>query len=169
MDHRGLFSCESVLRQSIGFHWQPNWSGHVLQSATSCKLRVIEQEGVGATEYVPSIHHWASLSRSLVRAILRLHSSKIPYHNEYHIISGLLDKYTLNNDREIIVFASTAKDAERIAQMLEYCSFTILLAHEFLWPEQLVEVRRQWNTPHTSDSFLILGKIHLFMHKAYKR
>jgi superfamily II DNA/RNA helicase len=72
---------------------------------------------------------------------------------------GLLDKYTMNNEHEIIIFTSTAKDAERLAQMLEYYSFTVLLAHEFLWPEQLVEVRRRWNTPHSSDSFLILGMI----------
>ena len=77
----------------------------------------------------------------------------------------MLDIYTLNNEHEIIIFTSTAKDAERLAQMLEHYSFTILLAHEFLYPEQLVEVRRQWNTPHNSDSFLILGNMKVNLKK----
>ena len=80
----------------------------------------------------------------------------------FFIFSGLLDKYTLNNEHEIVIFTSTAKAAERLAQMLEHYSFIVLLAHEFHWPEQLTEVRKKWNTPHSSDSSLILGKTKTF-------
>lgn len=85
-----------------------------------------------------------------------------PHAFTFCIFAGLLDLYTLKKENEIIIFTSTAKDAERVARMLQHYSFAVLFANEFLRHEQVIEVRRQWNTPHEADSCLILGKMGIF-------
>ena len=77
---------------------------------------------------------------------------------EFPCILGLLDSLTSDGDHEVIIFTSAAKDAERLLDLLQYYSYAVLLAHEFMRSEQLAEVRRQWNTPHHSKSYPILGK-----------
>ena len=61
-------------------------------------------------------------------------------------------------DHEIIIFTSAAKDAERLSELLQHYSYSVLIAHEFIRPEQLHEVHRQWNTPHSSESYPVVGK-----------
>ena len=61
-------------------------------------------------------------------------------------------------DHEIIIFTSAAKDAERLSELLQHYSYSVLIAHEFMRPEQFHEVHRQWNTPHSSESYPVVGK-----------
>ena len=68
-----------------------------------------------------------------------------------------MDSLSTNVDHEIIIFTSATKDAERVAGILEHEAYSVLLAHEFLRPEHLKEIHRQWNTPHCSQSYPIIG------------
>jgi len=70
-------------------------------------------------------------------------------------MSGCLDLYI--STRDICVFASKAAEAENIGNLLKANCYFVLVAHEFLDPQQLASVKRQWNTPHTTGSLPVLG------------
>lgn len=70
-------------------------------------------------------------------------------------MSGYLDFFI--NTKDICVFASKAAEAENIGNLLKANCYFALVAHEFLDPQQLANVKRQWNTPHTTDALPILG------------
>lgn len=70
-------------------------------------------------------------------------------------MSGYLDLFI--NTKDICVFASKAAEAENIGNLLKANCYFALVAHEFLDPQQLANVKRQWNTPHTTDALPILG------------
>lgn len=78
--------------------------------------------------------------------------------NGFHwfIFVGFLD----NADRthEIVVFTNTAQEAESLGEVLRTNNHFVLVAHEFLNPQALADIRRQWYTPHTVDLMPILGK-----------
>ena len=72
----------------------------------------------------------------------------------------MVDSLSTNVDLvDIIIFTSATQDAERVSGILEQESYTVLLAHEFMRPEHLKEIHRQWNIPHCSQSYPIVGKI----------
>ena len=70
-------------------------------------------------------------------------------------MSGCLDLYISTKD--ICVFVSKAAEAENIGNLLKANCYFVLVAHEFLDPQQLASVKRQWNTPHTTGSLPVLG------------
>ena len=70
-------------------------------------------------------------------------------------MSGCLDLYI--STRDICVFASKAAEAENIGNLLKANCYFVLVAHEFLDPQQLASVKRQWNTPHTTGALPVLG------------
>ena len=52
---------------------------------------------------------------------------------------------------------SKAAEAENIGNLLKANCYFVLVAHEFLDPQQLSSVKRQWNTPHTAGALPVLG------------
>ncbi|KAL9974651.1 hypothetical protein ACROYT_G011712 [Oculina patagonica] len=67
---------------------------------------------------------------------------------------GYIDSFITTKD--ICVFASTAGEADNIGQLLKANCYFALVATDFLDPQELANVRRQWNTPHTTDAMPVL-------------
>lgn len=63
---------------------------------------------------------------------------------------------TKEQAKDICVFASTAAEAENIAEILKANCYFTLIAHEYLEPQELASVKRQWNTPHSTEAMPIL-------------
>ncbi|KAK3755414.1 hypothetical protein QZH41_016628 [Actinostola sp. cb2023] len=67
---------------------------------------------------------------------------------------GFLDH--ADKTHEIVVFTNTAQEAETLGEVLGTNNYFVLVAHEFLNPPTLADIRRQWYTPHTVDLMPIL-------------
>ena len=75
---------------------------------------------------------------------------------------GYIDSFITTKD--ICVFASKAAEAENIGKLLTANCHFALVAHEFIDPQERANVRRQWNTPHTTDAMPVLGNTYSFLH-----
>ena len=75
--------------------------------------------------------------------------------NIFFSMVGYMDSFIATKD--ICVFAHKAAEAENIGKLLKANCYFALVAHEFLDPQELANVRRQWNTPHTTDAMPVLG------------
>lgn len=58
--------------------------------------------------------------------------------------------------KDICVFASTPAEAENVGEILKANCYSTLVAHEYLEPQELSSVKRQWNTPHSTDAMPVL-------------
>ena len=70
-------------------------------------------------------------------------------------ITGYIESFITTKD--ICVFTSTASEADNIGEILKANCYFVLVAHEFLEPQELASVKRQWNTPHSTDAMPVLG------------
>lgn len=61
--------------------------------------------------------------------------------------------------KDICVFASTPAEAENVGEILKANCYSTLVAHEYLEPQELSSVKRQWNTPHSTDAMPVLGTV----------
>lgn len=67
---------------------------------------------------------------------------------------GYIDSF--NATKDICVFTSAASEADAIGEILKANCYYTLVAHEFLAPQELANVKRQWNTPHSTDAMPVL-------------
>lgn len=65
--------------------------------------------------------------------------------------------------KDICVFASTPAEAENVGEILKANCYFTLIAHEYLEPQELSSVKRQWNTPHFTDAMPVLGTVVVFI------
>lgn len=61
--------------------------------------------------------------------------------------------------KDICVFTSTPAEAENVGEILKANCYFTLVAHEYLEPQELTSVKRQWNTPHSTDAMPVLGTV----------
>lgn len=75
------------------------------------------------------------------------------------LIAGYIESFMSSKEdtKDICVFTSTTSEAETVEEILKANCYFTLVAHEFLQPQELASVKRQWNTPHSSDASPILG------------
>lgn len=65
--------------------------------------------------------------------------------------------------KDICVFASTPAEVENVGEILKANCYFTLIAHEYLEPQELSSVKRQWNTPHSTDAMPVLGAVVVFI------
>ena len=71
--------------------------------------------------------------------------------------AGILSEDLYQENQDIIVFTSTARQAEQLFEKLETYSMYALHATEYMEQDELRDVKMQWNTPHAADSMPVLG------------
>ena len=72
-------------------------------------------------------------------------------------ITGYIESF--NDTKDICVFTSKTSEAEAIGEFLKAnCCYT-LVATEFSSGQELANVKRQWNTPHSADAMPVLGTV----------
>ena len=70
-------------------------------------------------------------------------------------ITGYIESFISTKD--ICIFTSKAAEADNVGEILKANCYFALVAHEFLQPQELASVKRQWNTPHSADAMPVLG------------
>lgn len=76
-------------------------------------------------------------------------------------ITGYIESF--NDTKDICVFTSKTSEAEAIGEFLKAnCCYT-LVATEFSSGQELANVKRQWNTPHSADAMPVLGTVLIIM------
>ena len=60
--------------------------------------------------------------------------------------------------KDVCIFTQTAREADQLGDILGISCHT-LVAHEFRNPGELADIRREWNTPHRTESMPVLGSV----------